>query len=249
MSFNTKGIDATSEGLHASLYEIECFKDSSLWALQKYVEQSNKIIDSIEAKLNSRLQKDLQNERNEAKRDDIHYEWHQDYENEYLNFEQITLKSLLLAVYSFFEFNLFEVCRIAQKEIQLLVKASDMKEKGVKQAYFYLTKILKVDIEKKFSKDWSKICDYKVVRNHIVHNNFSQHIAQFDTSKLEELTNVIQKNKKYLSFSKNIINLRIKDSRYISDFLIVSNSFLNSILLEIDELIKNNLQENNLKSK
>jgi hypothetical protein len=78
--------------------------------------------------------------------------------------------SLFITVYNQFEYSMNEACIELEKDHPEAVKLSDLNDRGIRQTYNYLGKV--VGIKEPFEPtSWQKLKDLNALRNVIVHND------------------------------------------------------------------------------
>ena len=81
--------------------------------------------------------------------------------------------AFIMAIYSFLEQTLNQICKHHEKALTSNIKLSDLRGDGVERAYLFLTKIVGANKEE-LNILWSQVQDLNKIRNLVVHQGISE---------------------------------------------------------------------------
>jgi hypothetical protein len=86
------------------------------------------------------------------------------------HFPNLQRRSAFITVYGSFEFELFQLCSLFQREKHLTIGVADLGGKGISQAANYLEKVAQMKTLCG-SRQWQTVNHIRVIRNMIVHRD------------------------------------------------------------------------------
>ena len=146
---------------------------------------------------------------------------------------QVFYNTLVISIYSYFEFSLVEFCRLIDIYTDSEPNFEDIKGMGLKQARKYLAQIFDLRLEK--FENYQRITDMRKFRNLVVHNN---------ANLFKDLNKPLTAQPDYLFFQHHdkfdVTSsgyIFINDLKQIKKFLDISNKFIGEILNRTKPLI------------
>jgi len=140
---------------------------------------------------------------------------------------QLYYNSIFIALYSFLEKKMYQLCRLAERDN--LIKVKDLSDEGIYKYYKYLKKVLLIDLDK-LNTEWTLITKYNKLRNQLVHFPDNSVEKSENNSKQIKLLKSIS-NLKIID-KENFIEFEISDKKLLIDFWSVIKKFLNKIYYE-----------------
>lgn len=157
---------------------------------------------------------------------------HEDFIDYGLHFNYITLHSLFITAYSFFENHLYEVSKKVEAYSLSKMKIEDMRKykSKVDKPRKYLSCVCKLETAKSDNNQWQEIIKFQKVRNLIVHNG-----NKFDDTdaKKKELILFL---KPYNVYMPREYSFHIKNSKFLNDFVKITTKYSDDIVTEIYSL-------------
>jgi hypothetical protein len=154
--------------------------------------------------------------------------------NVYFNvFLEVLWESLFISIYSFFEYELFRLCKKFEQEYENSIKIKEIRGYIFNQAPIYLKKIVKIDFPDKCT-EWEKIGVYKIVRNSIVHRQGRLSDSQKNKNRIEKFI----KDNPSLLIELDESNNNIKISKEtLFDFIETLREFFEKLYTNIPEKV------------
>jgi hypothetical protein len=152
------------------------------------------------------------------------YHYYQDNLNEVKIIQSTFRMSFLIACYSNFEYQLYNICKEEQKKKSLKLGINDLSGKGIEQAKNYFSKVIGVDIS--IDKSWQEVINIQKIRNTLVHNNGFLESEKRD----KQIENYISKRPD-LSIVTDRITLSADYNKHVIKILY---NFLKNLILKID---------------
>lgn len=107
-------------------------------------------------------------------------------------YKKILYSSFVVALYSFFEQTLEDICQIYEKHINATVSLDDLKGVGIFRSYRYFEKVVGLNLLEA-ENYWNTICTLKAMRNELVHVGFNE-ISYNEMGSLSKNENTLRKN-------------------------------------------------------
>ncbi len=111
-------------------------------------------------------------------------------------FPNLQRRSTLVILFSFFEHQLDELCRLFATARQLNIVHTDLKDKGIDRSRRYLRKVISLPLDDN-SAIWQEIKRIQKIRNVVVHND-----AKLNPKENEDAIKIV-KEAKYLSLASD----------------------------------------------
>lgn len=148
------------------------------------------------------------------------------------NSDWILLNSIFVSMFSHFEFRLFRLCKIIEKESISLIKIEHLSGSGITKFYNYLSLVANIKSANKNTNDFNEIQKFQKIRNLITHNggiiltDRNKDIVKEDTYKF------LKKHKVVVAGSMGII--RIRKTTFLEYFANLIFKIINDITKEIN---------------
>ena len=136
----------------------------------------------------------------------------------YSSFPNILRSSLLIAVYSFFETSLVNLCKELNNTKKYSVRYNSIAGKGIEKVKLYLTEVVEIDFPSG-SIEWSKINDYRLIRNCFAHGQGK----------------VTDDNRSLISAIKRLDSVRVTGDVIFGRYIELEKEFINNFI-EVIEL-------------
>lgn len=205
------------------LTEVKSFKNYIIESRNNISERQNSFNDMIKENLKSY-----------PNNEQIIYAWFDDEHYQYNEFyPTIFNNSTLLSIYSFFEFNLKNLCISMSKCEKFAGELDDLNDRNlIKKSKKYLTLIANLDL-KDIESIWVKITDFQKIRNCIVHNN-SNIVQQKDIPiEMQKLYSIVNGNK-HLKLDIRKGAFVIDNDQFLLDMLDLTENYLLTIIGKLE---------------
>lgn len=152
-------------------------------------------------------------------------------------------KSTFLISYSFFENRFVEICNRSRSTLNLNLKLKDLYgQSDIEKCYLFLKKVAEIDLSI-VNREWSRIQDFRKIRNCIVHHYSNIVTEQSKRIDEQKLYGTVAKFKN-LNLNDSGLFL-IKDENFIQEFLSELYKFIFPILDEVESKIAKETGTNN----
>lgn len=179
----------------------------------QYIKDARLLIDKHKNEFESRIEEYVKND--PEGREEIYDFHHEDFQMYSTFYPFILHNSTFLALYSFFESNLKDICSTFEKMYSSKQKLFEVKKRkdDITHMKKFITDIIGLDLSE-LEAHHCKMTDYRETRNLIIH-----HYSSFKPDKKESSKDYsfIQNDPRLLIDDKNE-RFVIKDDRYITDF-------------------------------
>jgi hypothetical protein len=142
------------------------------------------------------------------------------------HFPNLQRKSALISLYSFLEFELYNLCVLFKTKEDYKIDLKDIKGRGIEKSVLYLKKAADVHLDIS-DNNWNELINIQKIRNLIVHNN--SNLTSLDGKLKEDELKYINRNEFLTGESEIII-----DYGFLTHVL---TSF-NNLFKQIDNLIQ-----------
>lgn len=156
----------------------------------------------------------------------------------YKNYSKDTIfKSTFLISYSFFENRFVEICKRSRDTLSLRLRLKDLHgQSEIEKCYLFLNKVAEIDLSK-VNNEWSRIQDFRKIRNCIVHHYSNIVTEQAKGIAEQKLYSTVSRFENLNLFDSGFFS--IEDESFIQDFLNKLYSFIFPILDEVELKIGN----------
>jgi hypothetical protein len=156
---------------------------------------------------------------------------------QYKNLYPVTFNnSTLLTLYSFFEYNLKELCYTLNEHNKYNVTVDDLSGNDyIEKSKKYLKLVANVDVDK-YDKDWKSIKEYQQIRNRIVHHNSSIAMKGKEFTQQSLYQYITKSNCLKLDLKNG--NFNIIDHQYLLNFCNLIEKYIIDIIEEASKKIQ-----------
>ena len=206
------------------------------YSIKDFIVENEKQIENREKKLLNLLKEDIAENPDRIK-DDLSKLYQEDIQA----YPSFTYNAYFMSSYSLLEYFFNKICIDLQNELELKIKVKDLSGNGsLSRSKNYLTKILLLDLTD-LDKEWIQITKYQKIRNLIVHENSSIPFEENGPSKMLKLINEF----KSLEVNEKEGFFKIKEAKFLFDFISLSESFLENLINKIWDKSFRSLRDHN----